>query len=1066
MRTKVILSVLVAAVAAWGQVVSGSITGSVVDRSGAAIPRAQVTLTNTATGALRQAPADEAGRFLFAALPPGDYKLAAGSAGFKSAEISGIGLQIDQTLRFDVVLDVGDVSERVTVEASAAALQTDTTTIGQVIEQKAVAELPLNGRNFLQLATLSTGSVAATANTAQSSRYGRNEITVHVGGGRASFNSFLIDGVEARGARFGEISILPSVDAIREFKVQRSQYSAEYGSSPGIVNVNIRSGSNEFHGAAYHFLRNNIFDARSFFDQGTKPDFRLNQFGASLGGPVVRNKLFFFFNWESRRQRRANTTFNQVAPLEWREGDFSRISGLTLRDPLNNFQPFPGNRIPRERFSPIAAKFMAAYMPLPNTSSNQGNLVGTPKDVDDFDQFHVRGDYTLSAKDSFFVRYSKSNWDLKQPLLQPFQGASIPLNAHNAVFQETHIFGPGTINTFKLGFNRAFAGAGLIAADSDLATALGFRNLLVDPADYNLPRFAIAGLSNMGHSEQTFRNWSNLYTLSNTMSMVRGRHTMTFGGDIRHNRNPQVTTNQTNGRLTFQARYSGHAFADFLLGAFQQGLVRNLYRMGDFRNTQYAAFFQDDFKVSNKLTLNIGLRYEYTQPLRELSGSEGFFDMSVPGGVLRVANPPSIFGANVTAPWLVVGGVRAGVVRPDFADWAPRFGIAYQLRPGTVIRTGYGIFYATNQGNYTITVSSNPGATVEQTVTNVAANQRPRLMDTLWDSAQSVTSLGNPAINTADVDRNTPYLQQWNFNIQQKMPWETVLEVGYTGNFGTKLQSREDMNQARLLQPGENLTVQQRRPYTQFSSIFINPSAEISRYHAMTVRFERRFSKGYQFLTSYTWAKSMDTFSASNDEGGSHTIVNNRRLDYARSSWDARHRLVFSGTWELPFGKGKAFFAGANRGWNYLIGGWQANGILQLQSGLPFSVVIVGDQSNTGITNAQRPNRIANGNLPKSQQTPERWFDTSAFVLNPANTFGNAGRNILEQDGQRTVDISLFKNIPLRERWMLQFRSEFFNAFNNVNFGRPGASINGANFGVVRAAGRGREIQFALRLQF
>ncbi|MBX9603100.1 MAG: TonB-dependent receptor [Bryobacteraceae bacterium] len=1061
----VVLASLLTASAAWSQVVSGTIAGSVVDRSGAAIPRASVTLTNLQTGAVRQAPSDEAGRFLFASLPPGEYKLAASNAGFKSAEISNIGLLIDQTLRYDVVLDVGEVSERVTVEASTAALQTDNATLGQVIEQKSVTELPLNGRNFLQLATLSAGAIAATGGTAQSARYGRNEITVHIAGARASFNSFLIDGVEARGARFGEISILPSVDAIREFKIQRSQFSAEYGSSPGIINVSIRSGSNEFHGAAYHFLRNNIFDARNFFDEDRKPDFRLNQFGASIGGPVIRNKAFFFFNWESRRQRRSNTDFATVPPREWLNGDFSGLSTI-IRDPFNNNQPFAGNRIPQDRINPIARR-MNAFIPAPNLPGTVLNLVGTPKTSDDFDQFHVRGDYTISQSDSFFVRYSKSNWDLIEPGLQPFQGAFLPLNAHNAVFQETHIFGPATVNTFKLGFNRAYAGANVIPAPTNLAAEMGFANLQVEEQDFNLPRFTIAGLSNMGHTEQTFRNYTNLYTLSDTMSVVRGRHTMTFGGDIRHNRNPQVTTNQTNGRLTFQARYTGHAFADYLLGAYTQGLVRSLYRAGDFRQTAYAAFFQDDFKVTSKLTFNLGLRYEYTQPLRELGGGEGVFDPTIPGGGARVANPPSTFGTNISAPWLRVGDVRPGVVTPDFADWAPRIGFAYQVLPGTVLRGGYGIFYAQNQGNYTITVSNNPGAVIEQTLTNVAAGQRPRLMNTLWDSPQTVTSLGGaPSLNTVDVDRNSPYLQQWNFNIQQKLPFETVLEIGYTGNKGTKLQSREDMNQARLNNPGENLSVQARRPFSTFSSIFINPSAEWSNYHALMVRAERRFSKGFQVLANYTWAKSLDSFSASNDEGGSHSIVRNRALDYARSGADARHRFVASGTWELPFGKGKTFFANPGTFANYLVGGWQMNGILQLQSGLPFSVTIVGDQSFTGILNAQRPNRLADGNLPADQRTPDRWFDINAFVLNPTNTFGNAGRNILEQDGSQTVDLSLFKNIPLAERFVLQFRAEFFNAFNNVNFGRPGQAINGPQFGVVSSAGRGREIQFALRLNF
>jgi hypothetical protein len=1046
-----------------GQIVSGSIVGNVRDTSQAVVAGATVTVTNNATNQTRSTLTSDSGDYVVASLPPGRYQISVMHPGFKQASVADLELRIDQAARANLILELGQVSESVLVQANAVLLQTENPTLGQVIEEKPIVDLPLNGRNFIQLATLSAGVAPATARSSESSRLGRTQVTAHVAGARGSFNSFLLDGMENRGARFGEIPILPSVDAIREFKIQRNFYSAEYGQNVGVISVSIKSGTNSFHGTVFEFLRNDNFDARQFFD-ARKPEFKLNQFGFSFGGPVIPNRTFFFGAYEGRRQRRASQEFAVLPKPAWLRGNFSDLAA-PIRDPFNNNVPFAGNIIPANRLSPVSQNYNQ-FIPAPNTDLQQGNYTGTPASSDDSDQFHIRIDHNFSTSDTMFVRYSKSDSDIAQPGLLPYRGLAYPLNAQNVVAQETHVFGPAAVNTIKLGYSRGFLASALIPADSPLGPAVGFKELAPLPPDYGLTQTTITGFSGFGFAANTFRQWTNTYALSDTASFIRGRHSMSFGGDIRHNRAPQITTNGSNGSVTYSDRFTGFSMADYVLGTFTSASAQGFTNVRDYRFNQYAVFFQDDFKTTQRLTLNFGLRYEYNQPWREMSGSEGFFDME--DRVLRLAKDPSHFGVNITAPFLVVGGVRTGVVRPDFMDLAPRIGLAYRITDRMVIRSGYGIFYAMNQGNDSGAISQNPGATVATSYVN-SPGAVPRLADTLFDNP--VQSVGGAAtqLQPIDPDKRTPYMQQWNLNIQRELPGAVLFEIGYIGSKGTHLMERLDINQARLNAPGENLPVQQRRPFPQFQSILLYQGGETSTYHAMTVHLERRFAQGFHLLTNYTFAKSIDTSSRSIDDGASpHHVSSNPKLERGLSAFDIRQRFVASALYELPFGRGKAFLGNLAGPAGWLVAGWQLNGILQLQTGNPFSVTVAGDRSNTGVFATQRPNRVAHGILDGSEQSPQRWFDTSAYVINPLNTFGNAGRNTLFQDGTRTLDLSLFKNnrFGAEGRFNLQIRAEAFNVTNAVNFGRPGASVNGANFGVVTDAGLSRELQFALKFIF
>lgn len=1042
-----------------GQVVSGTITGTIKDSSAAVVPEVSVILTNLDTQQARTANTDRFGNFTFPGLPPGHYRVKASQSGFKS-ENAELELQIDQTAHLDMTLQVGTASESITVSADTAQLQTETATMGQVLSQQAAVDLPLNGRNFLQLATLSAGAVPVTANNAASDRLGRVSINVNIAGGRGTENSYLLDGIEMRGSRLGEISTLPSPDFIKEFKIQQNYFSAEYGDSPAIISVSTQSGTNQFHGGAYEFLRNSDLDARNFFDGASPPPYKQNQFGANLSGPIKRNKTFFFGGWEGQQIREATTQFATVPNPQWLTGNFSSYSGV-INNPLANNAPFPGNMIPTSLISKIAMNYNA-YIPAPNTNTPQGNYTGAPSTMNDYNQFDVRVDHNFSPNDSLFGRYLQSNWNIVNPGLTPYSGSEFPLNGKNVVLQEAHIFSPSVVNSFKVGFSREYAAPENQVSSTDLAQQVGFQNTEVQPYDYSLPRMTISGYTQLGHSQQTFHQWTNTYAISDTLSLIKGRHTISVGFDIRENRAPQITSNGSNGRLTFNGQSTGNAVADYLLGAYQSATVFDTSVINDFRFYNISAFAQDDFKVSGRLTLNLGVRWEYNQPWQVLGGTAGYFDPSIPG--LRVQKPLSYFGLNVQDPYIAVGGVGNSVYKSQFANFGPRIGLAYRLTSKTVIRAGFGIFYAQLQGSQTIEEAANPGASTTLSYTN-SAGKLPRLMDTLFDNPAVAVSSASLALGTIDPGRRNPYVEQWNFNIQRELPGNMIAQIAYTGSEGHQLGDNTDINTALLNAPGQNLSVAARRPFPQFSGITEYFGGDNSNYEALSLNLERRFAAGFSLLSNYTWSKSIDDNSGANSDAQDPWPLD-RHLNRALSAFDVPNRFTVSAVWELPIGHGKSYFGNATGALGWLATGWQINSIVQLQSGLPFTITESGDQANIGFTGAdERPIRLAGGAIPNPTAT--EWFNTAAFVVQPLNSYGNSGRDILFGNGTKSVDLSLFKNNFFGERhYNLQFRGELFNLLNNVNLGPPNAVVNGAAFGAVKAAGPARQIQFAMKFLF
>ncbi|MBM3728742.1 MAG: TonB-dependent receptor [Acidobacteria bacterium] len=1059
------------AASAYAQVISSSIVGTVLDPTGAAVPGAQVTVSNQATGISRTAPSDPQGAFVLPQLSPGMYSVTAKVGGFKLWEAQGLVLPVNQTLRVDVQLTVGDVTEQVRVEASGLRLESETSSLGQVIEQKSIVELPLNGRNFMQLANLSSGVVPAyNARSATiTNQSGRTDMAVHISGGRGDTNSYLVDGVETRSSWFNSPSVLLSVDAIQEFKIDRNLFSADYGQGSGIVSLVSRSGGNEFHGSAYEFLRNDRLDAANYFDnyfRNRKAPFRQNNFGVSAGGPILRNKLFFFGSWEGLRSRRSSTLTALVPTPAQLGGDLSALPsskpGGALLDPLNGV-PFPDKRIPAARISSVTRNF-SRYTPQPNTNIGGRNHVVTKTTNRDDDQYGIRADYQISSSDSVFGRVTNYESTLFRPGIGPLAGNVFPYQGRNMVAQHTHIFTPQVLNVVKFGFNRAVVFNSWEITPTSLANDLGLKIRQV-PEEYGLPAVGLAGGFYAGGGTGINQGGvDNLFQWSDTLSWVKGRHTWKFGTDIRYIRFDQRLGLSNNGSFSFDDRYTGSPVGDFLLGHFNAATAQIGLGVGRWRQRSYNFFAADDWKVTSRLTLNLGLRYEYDSPFAESNGREGYFDTSISRFVVGISREQSPIKREI--PGLEYRpSLQRGIWFPDRNNFAPRIGLAYRMSNNSALRAGYGWFYAKTQGNeLQFKINAPP------LVFSAALNNTIGVPSLNWDR-DAFPDPASPAFPVAtlspfsvDPRDRSPYIQQWNLSYERSLGQNLLIEVSYAGSKGTKLTERVNINQARLPEnPAAISPLVSRRRFPTFGDILSANWQENSHYHALQTRLERRFSAGLSFLAAYTWSHAIDT--ASRGSGGSwHQNAYRLRDDRGSSDFDVRQRLTSSFIYQLPFGKNKRWLSGAGRAADAIVGGWSVNTIASFMTGNFFSVTVAGDRANVGGFPFQRANRSCDGNLSRGARTIDRYFEVSCFTPTRLGTFGDSGRNIIEIPGLNNWDISLLKDTRLLERLTLQFRAEFFNAFNHAQFNAPDLNANSAFIGQIRSARDARISQMALKL--
>jgi len=1029
-----------------GQGTYGAIVGSARDSSGGAMPAVKVVVTNERTGQSVRGITNEVGAYTFSALFPDTYRIRGEAAGFRPVEITGITLQVNQTARYDLTMQVGALTELVEVTSSAPVLASETSDVGQVIENQKIVNLPLNGRNFLQLAALSQGVLL----TGPTESGGPNFVGQ---GGRVTQNSFLIEGVETRLNREGGYGVNLSVDAIQEFKVMQNSFSAEYGRGTTIVNAALKSGGNQMHGTLYEFLRNDKLDARNAFDlTGKQPPLRFNQFGANVGGPIVRDKVFYFVNYEGQRIQRSETRFANVPTEAMFNGDFSS-SSVIVRDPLTN-QAFPGNRIPQNRISQFATAGRE-YFPSPNSTvlPNNNYLAVLPNPTS-MNQVNTRLDYNMSDKDQLSGSVTWFEYARTATGTLPFSGRKTSTEANPIISaQHTHTFSPSLLNVFRFGYTRTttFIGADRLL-DQPVLGAFGLKNLSPGPEAYAPPGISIVGFSFIGGGAWIPNGATDtLKQFTNTVTSIRGRHTLKTGADIRlYHYNDLGYAIQT-GTYDFNGQYSRLPMADYLLGLPNSAFSHQAGGSGFtslLRNGEFSFFLQDDWKVTSNLTINAGLRYEFVQ--FPLEANDELANWNFQRGTLDFAGRE----------------IPRRILKPDRNNWGPRLGLAYSpsWSKKTVIRAGSAIMYG-NFRQWEISLFHfQPPFVYENLFFNDAVSPRFRT-DTLWPAVEpdlSKVDFRNVTANYQSPDKVLPVTYQWNFNIQHEVAPNLLVEVGYVGNRGDRQPNRWDANAALPdADLGRRTPIQSRRPYQNVGFVSGNSSRAWSNYNAVNVRAEKRYSGGFTFLSNYTWSKAMGIRGHDN-----WTVmdIDKIRLNYGPMN-DITHRWILSYVYDLPFGPGKAIFGDAKGVLGHLMGGWQTNGIVNLQSGgaMSLSSPVANDLGNRA---GNRPDRIADGNLPPDQRRVERWFDTTAFVNPQIGRYGNAGEGILRGPGLVNFDLSAFKNFRIVEGMTAQFRAEFFNAFNNVNLNNPSTGIGDPRFGRITGAGSSRAIQLGLKLLF
>jgi outer membrane receptor protein involved in Fe transport len=1032
---------------------SAGITGRVTDPSEAGVPDALVVVTNMGTNAQRQVATDESGNFSVPNLVPATYEIRVEKGGFQKAIVKSVELQIGQVSQQQIVLSVGEITQSIEVQSEAPLLQSESGTVGQVIDEKKIAELPLNGRNLVQLAALSAG--VSLRQIQRFTQYGERQLYVTVDGGRDASTNYVIDGVYVRSLRFNNLSLQPSLDTVREFNVLRNSFSSEYGQGQSVVTAVTKSGTNELHGTAFEFLRNDKLDARNFF-AAQKPSYRRNQFGFSAGGPIVKDKLFVFGGYEGLRVRQGRPYRAVVPNPILLTGDLSSISTAIIDpDPSSPTfgQPFPNNRIPASRFSRFA-RVLSPTIPAPNVSG-ANNFLTTRKFEDDWDNITVRTDYNLSTKQTLFVRYIW--YDASQFLPAAFTSTIFPQSAQNVSVGHTYAISSSLINEVRVGYNRADNIWVPQSLDGKNWTELlGLRNLasLTDPIDLGRPGWTIAGYTGQGEVTPTQGAVENVYSLSDTVSKVLRKHTVAFGVQGQHRRFNHITEVPPRGSITFNGNFSGNAMADYLLGFCStcQGAVGSSRSW--YRSNTLGLFFNDEWRVTPRLTLTLGLRYEYLGWWREQRDQEANFD-PVTGGVgfhkapvdkLRQL-PQSLqkffnFNDNV---------YPAGIFEPDKNNIGPRIGIAFRPTENWVIRAGGGVYFDNQSLNELQFTRLIPPFYAIRTI--VPDRSSPVLVDTLFPGFSESSQL--PAPFAVDNDNANPYTMQWNFGIQRTFAKDYLLELAYTGSGSRKLPRRYNQNQPV---PGTAPLIE-RLVYPQFDvniNTAINDS--LSNFHAGSIRFEKRYSTGLYWLTNYQFAKSIDDNSGESDNTTAYRW--NRRLNRGLSLYHRRHRGIVSYGYELPFGEGKRWLSQAGPA-SYVFGGWQLQGIFSLSAGQFFTVTGPGV---CGCAAAQWMNTVKPGHGKLDERTPNRWFDRTAFAV-PATGFnGNAGRLTTEGPGLRTFDFSLMKIFKISEQVKLQFRGEFFNLLNHANFGLPDTNISNATAGVISVADDARSIQFGLKL--
>jgi carboxypeptidase family protein/TonB-dependent receptor-like protein len=1169
-----VLLVSVMSSSAVSQEFRGSISGRVTEASGAAVPGATVTITNLATNTSTNATTNESGNYTAIYLNPGRYAVAVEANGFKKVIRQGIEVRVADRLELDLVLEVGAIADTVNITSEASLLETNTASAGQVIDRRRISELPLSDGNPFVLTRLAAG-VAYTGDLLFSRPFDNGGTSSMSANGAKGGNEFTLDGSpnQASGRR---VAFVPPADAVQEFKVETSSFDAQQSHTAGAtVNVILRSGTNEFHGTAYEFVRNDILSANNFFSNlnGKERDVtRYNRFGGTIGGPVRipkklfgpfgydgRNRSFFFFAYEGLKDAFQEPGFQTVPTLAMRQGNFSALlPSIVIYDPATarlradgkiERSPFPGNQIPEGRINQVARNYLQ-YYPLPNVQVSDplgaGNYFSTNPRSDNFNSESVRFDQAISDRQKFFVRYThnfrreaRGNWTGEINGIRPTGNYLFRIN-NGVNFDHVVNFSPTTILNTRVAYSRFIEKNERQHQGLFDPASLGFSGqtaAFFGDASY-FPRFEIGGESNLGDTVGDTTTF-NIYSVQPTLTKIAGAHSVRLGYDFRAYRENGIPSAHTAGRYTFSSDFTrqlndsasatGQQFASFLLGLPTSGVIDRTATRAD-QTLYHGIFVNDDWKVTRRLTLNLGLRYEL-----EGSTTERFnrnlrgFDPSIPSPIeaaakaAYAANPipeVPVSSFNVKGSLLFADDRNRGFWGADYNNVQPRAGIAFQLNDKTVLRAGWGIFTvpfiisAVNQTGFSQSTNILPTTDVGLSFQANLTNPFPFGVDNPpGASLGAATFLGRSLDNLVPRALENPQAQRWQLSIQRELPGNWLFEVAYVGNKGYDLTTgnidnlinsiprqylstsmvRDEQTNSYLSQqvknpfsgllPGtglNNSTVtrgQLLRPFPEFSGIDSLRNDGTSIYHSGQIRVEKRFAKGYSLLAAYTWSKLLEEVSLLN--------ATDTDLERRISPDDAPHRIVASGIWELPFGRDRKWGGGWNKYVNGILGGWQLNGIFQWQSGRPI------DLGDRNVVYFGDPSQLRAAINSKNADPSGRVFDTSGFYFHDAAVQTKGVDDPVKQRTDKRIqlvnniryfpsrlpgfrgqdlhlwDLSLMKKLRISEGVNFELRGEFLNAFNHVQFNNPETNPTNANFGrVTSQANLPRNVQIGLKLVF
>jgi len=1075
---------LALAASALAQSTTGTLTGVVQDSSGAVIGGARVAVVNEASGVRTETESNPSGLYRVSPLNPGNYRVEVEANGFHRLVRSGVTVQVSQTLQVDVQLQVGNVQETISVSGAAPVVESQSSSVGQLIEREMIAGMPMPNRYSTALIALTPGTTIQSVNS---------DIPIFsTAGGRMRNQQFSLDGgnhSNTVGLAVNQSQVPLPMDAMQEFRIITNNYSAEFGqSSGGVVAMVTRSGTNQFHGSVFEYARNEALDARNFF-AAARPKFRQHQFGGTIGGPIRKDKTHFFASYERTQQVTGDTVFRTLPTTLQRQGDFSQTfnaAGQLIRiyDPAttagNTRQPFADNRIPAARIDPVARNITPGWgIPnLPGTITGANNFSANTRPNQDRDTILARVDHVFRESDQLMVRYFVNYRNSQTPSITE-EPAADPTNSrtdqkvHNILGAWTHTFNPSLINEFRFGLvQRYFFSGRDEGLNEDWAQKLGLKG--VSAVAY--PIINVTGYVALSGAPSRFSNPLRDWQAQNAVSTFRGKHALKAGFEMRYGVFNDDTDTSSSGNFTFVPQITalpnvantGNGFASFLLGEVN---AANIIRPDPIRSraTYWGGYVQDDWRVSDGLTVNLGLRWETTLARITDEDRMNAFDTAA---INPVSNTPGVItfaGRN---------GVPRRAYDTDWNNFGPRVGLAWRVphSKNTVVRVGAGFVYGASVNDIVGTSATLGFATdVRLTSTQVGFNSAMLLRNgfpayTRIPIDQAGAGFGavplgqatTTAVTFFERSRPTPLSLQYNFNIQHEVLSQTLLEIGYLGNLSHHLPAPEmSINQVPPSLMGAG-NAQLRRPFPQFTNVSVlNPPLGNSAYHAVFAKVERRFSKGLTLLAHYTFSKFLDDVASFTELGdpGSYMDFYNRALDRGRSGSHITHRAVISGVYELPLLKNRGVLTA-------LLGGWKSGVIASMQSGAVFTVYSSVNNTNAFTPGALRADLVGDPELDDSERTLGRWFNTSAFAAPAAFRFGTAGRSILEGPGLVNFDASLMKFIPIRESLRAEVRAEFFNLFNKANFGLPAHSFGVPAFGTITSAQAGRSTQLALRLEF